>query len=397
MIVHHPRFIKMHHAKATQNRYNVRVLVHVSVSLLFELKDDPENKQVFSEIILLESENDDEIEKAVLANPQFMPPKLELKPSDLKFEIVGSCNGLVLLAAGAYYDPVYVCNPVIGEYMSLPASNKKMGFEILSGIGYDQVADEYKVVRLIINFMDPTDVPNCKMEAEVYTLGSGKWRKLGNFLYPLCKRSCQVLVKSSLHWLTHENRGSATIIAFDVGREEFQTMSSPPEFAHRVDCEDCELDLAELGGYLCLFAYWFDNRCEIWVMKEYGVNTSWTKQHVVSRNVCGLRDVVFRPVTMMKNGNILLVIDNQSLVCYNPKRKRFRKLKIRLPPRFDAITHVGSFISLRDIAAPTNSKQCVNTRGWYGVMKSISSQNPDFDIEGWKLNEQLRRLWWENH
>ncbi|KAL5725650.1 hypothetical protein ACHQM5_008771 [Ranunculus cassubicifolius] len=291
-----------------------------------------------------------------------MPAKRveEFKRSDLKFEVVGSCNGLICLADPVFYDPVYVCNPVIGEYMDVPSTCKRMGFEIFPGIGYDKVANEYKVLRAIFNFRD-IDL-RFKMEAEVYTLGSGKWKKVevGDHSYPVFKRSSsQVFVKGALHWIAADFKVPELIISFDMGKEEFNLVPPPAHFTETTpddddddDSDNYDLHLGELGGNLCLFDYSFDGPCNIWIMKEYGVQRSWTKEYVISDKMFGSTAVNFKPFKLMENGNILLVVDNQSVACYEPRRKRFRKLKIQLPSRFDAITHVGSFVSLRNFVEP---------------------------------------------
>ncbi|PIA63944.1 hypothetical protein AQUCO_00201335v1 [Aquilegia coerulea] len=399
-IIHHPRFTKTHHAKATQQLCNstTSLLFHMSLSHLDELKASGNSKEGCSEVLLVEYDNDSGIEKGVFVNPLFMPPKVDLNRPDLEnFEVVGSCNGLLCLAQPYYNDPIYICNPIIGEYMTLPKSWENRQFEIISGFGYDEVANEYKVIRMI-----STSVPsNFNLVVEVYTLGSGKWRKVGKFPYPNGKRSSQVFVKGALHWMVGDygESNSELITAFDMGREEFQVVPLPPDFTtNTLDCQSSELSIGELGGQLCLFAYSVDNQFEVWVMKDYGVKDSWTKEYIISRKVPGFSKMRFKPVTIMKNGNILLVINKQALVYYDSKRKRFRKVKHELPPRFDLITHVGSLISLKDFALPTNTSQhSINSGRWYGLMKSITDSYPEFDLEGLKLMEQLKRLWSENH
>ncbi|KAL5725267.1 hypothetical protein ACHQM5_008429 [Ranunculus cassubicifolius] len=219
-VIHHPRFSKLHHEKSTREIDRgfkiTSFLFHVSSTVLYEYRDD-ETMEVFSEILLVECEKEEGIEKGKVVNPQFMPAKRveEFKRSDLKFEVVGSCNGLICLADPVFYDPVYVCNPVIGEYMDVPSTCKRMGFEIFPGIGYDKVANEYKVLRAIFNFRD-IDL-RFKMEAEVYMLGSGKWKKVevGDHSYPVFKRSSsQVFVKGALHWIAADFQVSELIIGW---------------------------------------------------------------------------------------------------------------------------------------------------------------------------------------
>ncbi|KAL5721717.1 hypothetical protein ACHQM5_005326 [Ranunculus cassubicifolius] len=392
-LIHHPSFIMMHYERVTKEfeRKNC-VLFYVSKTVLEEFEYE-ETGQVFSEMFLLEYEKDNCIENGVLVNPQFMPSKrvYELGCDDFKFEVVGSCNGLLCLAEPMWYDPIYVCNPVIGEYMILPATNKSMDCEIVSGIGFDQTANEYKVVKAVFSSRQ-------MMEAEVYTLGSDKWRKIGSYSYPRFKTSA-VFVEGGLHWIAADFQDPYELIfCFDMENEGFDIVSTPRSFRETsLDSDSYELHLGELGGRLCLFDYSFENRCEVWLMKKYGVGDSWRKDYIISRNVFGSRKVYFKPLKLMVNGNILLVVDNQYVACYETKKKRFRKLEVRLPPRFDAIVHAGTFISLRDFIEPANRNHCATTGEWYGTMKSITSHNPDIDVEGWKLNEKLRRLWRETH
>ena len=85
---------------------------------------------------------------------------------------------------------------------------------------------------------------------------------------------------------------------------------------------------------------------DIWVMREYGVEDSWTKQLIV-----GPLLGIHRPLQFSKNGMLLLVSDDGAIVLYNIGSKEIRKLQI---PEFlksfiprEAMLYVESLVSLK--------------------------------------------------
>ncbi|KAK4415023.1 F-box protein CPR1 [Sesamum alatum] len=71
---------------------------------------------------------------------------------------VGSCNGVVLISQSKGIK--FLWNPLTREFHRLPPlklSKKTRGlYHSVSGLGYDSVADDYKVVR-IVQVFDPRD------------------------------------------------------------------------------------------------------------------------------------------------------------------------------------------------------------------------------------------------
>ncbi|CAL5390342.1 unnamed protein product [Camellia sinensis] len=258
--------------------------------------------------------------------------------SNLEFDLVGSINGLLCLSEPLYFDPVYICNPIIGEYMTLPKSEIETGFDIVSGFGFDQSTDPYKVIIMLYVTVkdDPTTTNGTvsfRMEGEIYTVGgSGEWRRIGEVPYPLRARESEAYLNGVLHWLmTDQDIGIETcefIGSFDVASEELKLVSS---LVH--------------------------DRTEIWMMKDYGVQSSWTKQYVIKRprslEVQQDTRVYFKPLKLTHNGEILMLYDSVAIVCYNPVGKFFYHLGLfGLPTNVcKAIVHVGSLVSLRNVAA----------------------------------------------
>ncbi|THG01475.1 hypothetical protein TEA_010305 [Camellia sinensis var. sinensis] len=379
--------------------------------------------------------------------------------SNLEFDLVGSINGLLCLSEPLYFDPVYICNPIIGEYMTLPKSEIETGFDIVSGFGFDQSTDRYKVIIMLYVTVkdDPTTTNGTvsfRMEGEIYTVGgSGEWRRIGEVPYPLRARESEAYLNGVLHWLmTDQDIGIETcefIGSFDVASEEFRSLPPPQtQFSSesRTSLRRLNLDLGVLGDELCIFDNYFSDRTEIWMMKDYGVQSSWTKQYVIKRprdigietcefigafdvaseefrslpppqtqfssesrtslrrlnlNLGVLGDelcifdnyfsdrmeiwmmkaygvqsswtkqyvikrprslevqqdtrVYFKPLKLTHNGEILMLYDSVAIVCYDPVGKFFYHLGLfGLPVATNvckAIVHVGSLVSLRNVAA----------------------------------------------
>ncbi|XP_026430760.1 F-box protein At3g07870-like [Papaver somniferum] len=163
---------------------------------------------------------------------------MELEPS--LSAMVGSCNGLVCCLvkgkSSLERDAIYICNPVIEEYVYLPTLtyNKACNGYFYYGFGYHHSTDEYKVVRIYYG------------EVEVYTLGSGQgWRHKGRTEHRLDYIS-GVCANGYLHWIQYRKN---EIVAFHLADEEFRLIPFPPISKIR-SYKVVYLQLM-FGGYLC--------------------------------------------------------------------------------------------------------------------------------------------------
>ncbi|OMO81093.1 hypothetical protein COLO4_23769 [Corchorus olitorius] len=204
-------------------------------------------------------------------------------PSIIKqqYMIRSSCNGLLCLCN---YDPcrILLYNPCLNQYKILPTSNLyHMTLSELFGFGYDSTNNDYKVVRELLSW-DWEQVP--RRITEVYSLRRNSWRKLGSNIIPDDIRLCggigfvsDSLFNGAIHRLAYYSRNNnraGMIVSFDVCNEEFHMFSRP-------NLKGCNADLkiSVNRDLLSIFDLAFQVRdevcCDIWVMKEYGVEDSW--------------------------------------------------------------------------------------------------------------------------
>ncbi|XP_050260075.1 F-box/kelch-repeat protein At3g06240-like [Quercus robur] len=125
---------------------------------------------------------------------------------------VSSCNGLVCLAELRNTSPhtvadyVYLWNPSIRKFKRLPDFSPTKRDWLSTGFAYQSNTNDYKVVK--ISRM-PAPEPNhhrIELGADVYTLSSNSWRRVGMSLTHIVmvshfKNWNATFVSGALHWL----------------------------------------------------------------------------------------------------------------------------------------------------------------------------------------------------
>jgi F-box interacting protein len=206
------------------------------------------------------------------------------------------------------------------------------------GLGYDSVSDDFKVVRILWPFSN--DVP-CPVH--VFSSKLSLWKSIGNFSYDIPDDLPGTVLNGSPHWVVCGDiditrYSIKLIVCFDATEEKFKEVPKP-------NCvgENGWIDLAVLGGCLCVIHNCQESHADVWVMKEYGVKESWTKLFVVP-NLPG--DFNFHYFTLLcytKDEDVLMVLNSKKLVVYNPKLNRFTSIGISLV--CDAIFYTESLVS----------------------------------------------------
>ena len=100
-------------------------------------------------------------------------------------------------------------------------------------------------------------------------------------------------------------KGSVFIIGFDFEEEKFNQVPPPPHFGEKYKEKEnlYNLNMGVLGGCLSLCDCTFLDHLDIWMMKEYGDPTSWTKEYVISSHFGG----IYRPIKLLENGDLLMM------------------------------------------------------------------------------------------
>ncbi|MED6131176.1 hypothetical protein PIB30_007471 [Stylosanthes scabra] len=259
-------------------------------------------------------------------------------------ELVNSSEGLVCLrGSGCVY---YVCNPLLGEILQLPppptTTTESLAF---SAFGYDTLSKRYKIFQFANQFV-----------AELYTLGDHAWttiRTASALPASMPNASFDPSLNGALHWPGITTCISQLICSFDLRTNKFKWIPPPPD----LDIDSLSgITLGVLKGCLCLcFVVPAANRFETWFMKDYGVQQSWTLSFYIDINsYCGLRLLDrHRPIAFTNNGDMWLkdgsVSDSYSLVSYTPQTGSFKLIHTPKVSRMQAIPHVLSFVSLKDI------------------------------------------------
>ncbi|KAL1827906.1 hypothetical protein ACET3Z_006318 [Daucus carota] len=288
-------------------------------------------------------------------------PLMRLKVPDGSV-LSGSVNGLISLRDRYDAGAARICNPVTREYILLPY-NKNIeksipiirsfepyelsGYGLASyGFGYVEASNVYKVVHFYEGKFFSTEISG-KSKFEIYSLGTGKWRSLGIVPFLVCHQD-GIYANGNLHWLAcvQKDRPNEMVCTFDLEKESCQLTASAPQVGGYVDYRS----LGMLGGCLCICDNRSDSELVIWVMKDYGVKESWSKEIIIQELNFGLHCRTFYVLKVLKDGSILMLCSANLLFTYHPGTKIwqvvpcFKEYEIQ---SMYASVYVPSFISLK--------------------------------------------------
>ena len=204
----------------------------------------------------------------------------------------------------------------------------------------------------------------------VYSLNADSWKQvidpdIHRSNIRLITRCYAIYFNGFHHWLGFLDNGNINelkqncdceiILSFDMSKDVFRIMRLPDEVFRKLRYP--ELDnvsrmnkiFSVFNDCLAFIVYKDEDTMtekyfDIWVMREYGVELSWTKQLVVGP-LLGIE----RPLQFPKNGELLLVGDNDAKVLYNIGSKEIRNLQLtKFPESFipvQAMVYVESLFS----------------------------------------------------
>ncbi|XP_062014760.1 F-box/kelch-repeat protein At3g06240-like [Rosa rugosa] len=221
--------------------------------------------------------------------------------------IYGSCNGLICIEFGS--GSIILWNPCTREFKQLPAPELHIcesssifeSFVYLAGFGYDSTIEDYKVIRA-------TKIYEAETTLQVFTLKTGSWRRNPDFnhisqgseyIYRFEKQG--FLLNETLHWVAllrgaEYEEGTLGIVSLGLAEEKFKVMALFP-------CHSpISASILTVGN--SLFVY---HEFGIWMMKEHGVEESWTKVIYISPECLPQHfDNMLTPLCILENGEVLL-------------------------------------------------------------------------------------------
>ncbi|KAL2518643.1 F-box protein CPR30 [Abeliophyllum distichum] len=184
--------------------------------------------------------------------------------------IVGSCNGLICLVLEPRI--VVILNPATKKSRKLPVSVKSNRLAMDYGFGYDESNNDYKVVEISwTNFISD----KFENQVKVYSSKTESWRIIDGTA-GFIVHGCGVFANGAIHWKVQYP---------DAGRL----------------CVSCK----------------YSTHADIWVMKEYEVEESWTKLVRVPDYLDLKSQINTTPFFVLENGGVLLK-NGFSIVMYRP-------------------------------------------------------------------------------
>ncbi|KAL6192837.1 hypothetical protein ACLB2K_033923 [Fragaria x ananassa] len=171
----------------------------------------------------------------------------------------------------------YVCNPSTGFFKQLPSpvSDEEDVVTYRIGVGYVSATDDYKV---LVGYLekDPGEDSGVVEAIQIFSLRAHCWKRIeepggtgGVYVSP-----SMALCNETLHWLSFERD---QLFAFDLAKEELRTMPLP-------NFSQDGMNFGDIGvsheGCLCVLRHCLRpcDSIDFWVMREYGVRDTWTKQ-----------------------------------------------------------------------------------------------------------------------
>ncbi|AAF26027.1 hypothetical protein; 60379-59046 [Arabidopsis thaliana] len=228
-------------------------------------------------------------------------------------QVLGSCDGLVLLRIHDDFRSIYLINPTTKEHMKLspefmqwpftlsyltPAMANKpwrqlsqsvLDYDIsvkrmpsLAGFGKDIVKKSYKVVLIYTRY----EIHDHEFKAKVLSLDNGEQRDVG--FYDIhhcifCDEQTSVYANGSLFWLTLKklSQTSYQLLAIDLHTEEFRWILLP-------ECDTkyaTNIEMWNLNERLCLSDVLESSNLVVWSLHQEYPTEKWEKIYSIKIDV----------------------------------------------------------------------------------------------------------------
>ncbi|XP_015938515.1 F-box/kelch-repeat protein At3g23880-like [Arachis duranensis] len=247
-------------------------------------------------------------------------------PMDDCVKILGSCNGFLCLNNHPKNTDfkVRLLNPCIGlasEWLTLHSEYDQQRPISNFGFGYDHVNDKFKILAVV------------ESSTRIYTFGEYSWVSVQDIpLHPLEWDGTFVTGTGTLNWLATKiasfitypvHQTTIVVLSFNFGNESYDQIALPNFEGGMIHREPV---LVTLRNSLCVCHEYKKSVWDLWMMKEYGNEVSWTRMLVISHDqelIPRAHGIGIRPLHMMENDLLLVLVRPPwyQLAVYNPANK----------------------------------------------------------------------------
>ncbi|CAK9168538.1 unnamed protein product [Ilex paraguariensis] len=271
---------------------------------------------------------------------------------------LGSCNGLVCLAID-FISTIALWNPATRQYRSVKVPRVfdqfKTAFLDTFGFGFLPDENDHNVVRipgkLHIADMGGGGAGTGTTVVWVYTLNSDSWRVIQVALADLSFGFAFRLpsMNGFLHWMARTLNNVDVIVSLDIRKKVFQLIALPNSGGFHGKMIKREIVVLKGSLSMILSSVTVPTSFEVWLMTEYGVQESWTKQFAIELGHCPR--TVLCPVGVWKTGDIVFkYMENNSheeLLLYDCSSKEIKHSRLHEKPGSFRLVHnfVESLVS----------------------------------------------------
>lgn len=198
------------------------------------------------------------------------------------------------------------------------------------GFGYDDSTDTYKLLAVIVDFKSKT------MQVRVYSLGTNTnscWTTIltcpASFYISEADNGC--FLSHTVNWLAvrkfcyeweNISINEVVIVSYDLRKDTFRYLSMPHDLVEKpVDKPTLEV----LNGCLCLY-HRGRTHFTVWLMREFGVDNSWTQLLKVSYEHLQFPSIFSSPpapviLCMSEGEDVMLLADTNGgrITLYNKR------------------------------------------------------------------------------
>ncbi|CAL5183989.1 unnamed protein product [Lathyrus oleraceus] len=303
-----------------------------------------------------------------------------------RITLFGSCNGILCISNIA--DDIAFWNPNIRKHRIIPylpisprsESDTSLFAARVHGFGFDPFDCDYKLVR--ISYFVDLQQRTFDSQVRVFSSRTNSWKALPSMPYALCcARTMGVLVENSLHWIVTrklEPFQPDLIVAFNLTLEIFEEVPLPE--IEVANSESFEIDVAVLGGCLCMIVNYQASKVDVWVMRKYGSRDSWCKLFTLVESCFILPLKSLRPLGYSDYGSkVLLEVDRKKLFWYD-----FKTEQVVYAQGIPSLNE--GMICVESLVPPSLHMDNYRKENQHKLRcESISNRRDDFLSQGFKL------------